>query len=112
MAGYQNLNEFERGVIVGTREMGHCIYEVTMKFGYSRATILRVYREYRESSKTSNLRHRCGQKKIIKVDVDLTEAIFVRQRSTSYVQYFSMRCSKGAEYHSMSSVGDSATDLL
>ncbi|GBM16907.1 hypothetical protein AVEN_267304-1 [Araneus ventricosus] len=65
MAGYQDLNEFERGVIDGAREIGHSISEVAMKFVFSRATISRVYREYRESGKTSNLRHRCGRKKIM-----------------------------------------------
>ncbi|GFW11768.1 HTH_Tnp_Tc3_2 domain-containing protein [Trichonephila clavipes] len=35
MAGYQNLSEFESG-IVGAREMGHSISEVAMKFGFSR----------------------------------------------------------------------------
>ncbi|GBO33180.1 hypothetical protein AVEN_24672-1 [Araneus ventricosus] len=47
MAGYQDLSDFERGVIVGAREMGHSISEVGMKFGFSRTTISRVYREYR-----------------------------------------------------------------
>ncbi|GBM77270.1 hypothetical protein AVEN_265575-1 [Araneus ventricosus] len=47
--------------------MGHNISEVEMKFGFSRTTISRVYREYRESGKTSNLRHRCGRKKIKQV---------------------------------------------
>ncbi|GBN74546.1 hypothetical protein AVEN_271776-1 [Araneus ventricosus] len=65
MAGYQDLSEFERGVIIGEREMGHSISEVSMKFGFSRMTISQVYREYREYVKTSNLRHRCGQKKIL-----------------------------------------------
>ncbi|GBL98704.1 hypothetical protein AVEN_8610-1 [Araneus ventricosus] len=50
-AGYQDLSEFERGVIVGAREMGHSIPEVAMKFGFSRTTISRVYRDYRESGK-------------------------------------------------------------
>ncbi|GBO31765.1 hypothetical protein AVEN_175800-1, partial [Araneus ventricosus] len=62
MEGYQDLSEFERDVIVGAREMGHSISEVAMKFGFSRTTISRVYREYRESGKTSN---RCGRKKIM-----------------------------------------------
>ncbi|GBN41510.1 hypothetical protein AVEN_178950-1 [Araneus ventricosus] len=62
MAGYLDLSEFERGV--GAREMGHSISEIAMKFGFSRTTS-RVYREYRESGKTSNLRHRCGRKKIM-----------------------------------------------
>ncbi|GFV61096.1 uncharacterized protein TNCV_1972711 [Trichonephila clavipes] len=49
MAGYQDLSEFERGVKVGTREMEHSISEAAMKFGFSRTTISRVYREYQES---------------------------------------------------------------
>ncbi|GFY15947.1 HTH_Tnp_Tc3_2 domain-containing protein [Trichonephila clavipes] len=61
MAGYQDLSEFERHVIVGPREIAFG----AMKFGFSRTTISRVYREYRESGKTSNLRHRCGRKKIM-----------------------------------------------
>ena len=65
MAGYRDLSEFERGVIVGAREMGHNISEVAMQFGFSRTTISRVYREYRESGKKLNLRHRCGRKKIM-----------------------------------------------
>ncbi|GBN04297.1 hypothetical protein AVEN_173690-1 [Araneus ventricosus] len=54
IAGYQDLSDFERGVIVGAREMGHIISEETMKFGFSRRTISLVYREYRISGKTSN----------------------------------------------------------
>ncbi|GFX91827.1 transposable element Tcb2 transposase [Trichonephila clavipes] len=45
--------------------MRHSISEVAMKFGFSRTTISQVYHEYRESSKTSNLRHHCGRKKIM-----------------------------------------------
>ncbi|GBM66566.1 hypothetical protein AVEN_251981-1 [Araneus ventricosus] len=47
MAGYQDLSDFERGVIISAREMGHSISEVEMKFEFSRTTISRVYREYR-----------------------------------------------------------------
>ena len=65
MAGYIDLSEFECGVIVCAREMGHSISEVAMKFGFSRRTISRVYHEYRESGKKLNLRHRCGRKKIM-----------------------------------------------
>ncbi|GBM58545.1 hypothetical protein AVEN_268617-1 [Araneus ventricosus] len=63
MACFQDLSDFERGVIVGAREMGHSISEVAMKFGFSRTTISRVYREYRVSGKTSNFHHRCGRRK-------------------------------------------------
>ncbi|GFV38060.1 HTH_Tnp_Tc3_2 domain-containing protein [Trichonephila clavipes] len=65
MAGFQDLSEFECGVIVGAREVGHGISEIAVKFGFSRTTISRMYREYRESGKTSNLRHRFDRKKII-----------------------------------------------
>ncbi|GBM01495.1 hypothetical protein AVEN_209306-1 [Araneus ventricosus] len=36
MTGYQDLGDFERGFIIGTRGMGHSISEVAMKFGFSR----------------------------------------------------------------------------
>ncbi|GBM81130.1 hypothetical protein AVEN_142716-1 [Araneus ventricosus] len=65
MAGYHDLSEFERGVIVGAREMVHSIFEVAMKFEFSRTTISRVYHEYRASGKTSYLRHCCGRKTIM-----------------------------------------------
>ncbi|GFT25917.1 HTH_Tnp_Tc3_2 domain-containing protein [Trichonephila clavipes] len=63
MAGYQDLKEFEWGVIGGARDMGHIISKVSMKFEFSRTTISQVYREYRESGKTSDLRHRHSRKK-------------------------------------------------
>ncbi|GFV74105.1 HTH_Tnp_Tc3_2 domain-containing protein [Trichonephila clavipes] len=63
LAVYQDLKEFERGVIVDAREMGQSIFEVVMKCGFSRTTVSRVYSEYRESGKTSNLRHCCDRKK-------------------------------------------------
>ncbi|GBM10411.1 hypothetical protein AVEN_169690-1 [Araneus ventricosus] len=66
IAGYQDLSNFERGLIVGAREMGHSISETAKKFGYSHTTILRVYHEYWVSGKTSNLRHRRDQKKTLK----------------------------------------------
>ncbi|GBM99767.1 hypothetical protein AVEN_268033-1 [Araneus ventricosus] len=56
--GQKPLSHFERGFIVGAREMGHSISEVAMKFRFARTTISRVYREHRVSGKTSNLRHR------------------------------------------------------
>ncbi|GBL90990.1 hypothetical protein AVEN_184386-1 [Araneus ventricosus] len=66
MAGYQDLSDFERSVIVGAREMRHIISEIAMKFGFARTTISEVYREYGVSGKTSNVRHRCGWKKTLK----------------------------------------------
>ncbi|GFV43906.1 transposable element Tcb2 transposase [Trichonephila clavipes] len=53
MAGYEDLSEFEHGVIVSARELGHSISKVAMKFGFSRTTISRVYHEYRESAGSS-----------------------------------------------------------
>ncbi|GFW99056.1 HTH_Tnp_Tc3_2 domain-containing protein [Trichonephila clavipes] len=45
--------------------MVHSISKIAMKFRFSRTTISRVYRAYRESGKTSYVRHRCGRKKIM-----------------------------------------------
>ncbi|GBN68482.1 hypothetical protein AVEN_135315-1 [Araneus ventricosus] len=86
MACFQDLSDFERGVIVGAREMGHSMSEVVMKFGFSRTTISRVYCEYRVSDKTSNFRHRCGRKK----DLEKNWTIDVRRESLNEteVQYF------------------------
>ncbi|GBL82471.1 hypothetical protein AVEN_252598-1 [Araneus ventricosus] len=72
MMCFQDLNDLERGVIVGAREIGHNISEVAMKFGFSRTTIPRVYREYRVSGKTSNFRHRCCRKKDLEETGPLT----------------------------------------
>ncbi|GBN18468.1 hypothetical protein AVEN_125400-1 [Araneus ventricosus] len=54
MACFQDLSDFERGVTVGTREMGHSISEVAMKFGFSRTAISRVYRKYWVSDDTED----------------------------------------------------------
>ncbi|GFX50771.1 HTH_Tnp_Tc3_2 domain-containing protein [Trichonephila clavipes] len=62
MADYQDLSEFERGVIVGSPEMGHSISKVAMKFRFHEP----ISQVYRESGKTANQRHRCGRKKIMK----------------------------------------------
>ncbi|GBN92341.1 hypothetical protein AVEN_5270-1 [Araneus ventricosus] len=66
MARFQDLSDFERGVRIGAREMGHSISEVAMKFVFFRTTISRVYHEYRVSGKTSYFRHRWGRKKTLK----------------------------------------------
>ncbi|GBN67693.1 hypothetical protein AVEN_127560-1 [Araneus ventricosus] len=81
MAGYQDLSDCEREC--GAREMGHIISEVAMKFGFSRTTTSRVYREYRVSGKTSNFRHRCGRKKTLKeLDYRRQTRILKRDRRT------------------------------
>ena len=57
MAGYHDLSKFE-SFILGAREMGHSLYEIAMRWGFSRTTVLRVHCKYRQSGKTLNLRHR------------------------------------------------------
>ncbi|GFV55805.1 uncharacterized protein TNCV_2603261 [Trichonephila clavipes] len=80
MADYQNLSEFEHGVIIGTREMG---YDISEKFEFSRTTILLMYREYRESGKTSNLRHRSGRKKIMQTIRKLMQILMLGHQQVS-----------------------------
>ncbi|GFW05690.1 HTH_Tnp_Tc3_2 domain-containing protein [Trichonephila clavipes] len=87
MAGYKNLSEFERGVTVGAQEMGHSISEVAMEFGFSRTSISRVYHGYRESSKTLNLPHCGGWKKIMQErDQRRLTKIIKRDRRTTLPQ--------------------------
>ncbi|GFW41959.1 HTH_Tnp_Tc3_2 domain-containing protein [Trichonephila clavipes] len=87
MAGYQDLSEFERSVTVSAQEMGHSISEVAMKLGFSHMTSSRVYREYRESGKTSNLRHCCGRKKIMQEwDQQRLTRIIKRDRRAAFPQ--------------------------
>ncbi|GBN94237.1 hypothetical protein AVEN_226812-1 [Araneus ventricosus] len=66
MTGYQDLSDFERGVIVRKREMGHSISEVAMEFVFLCTAISRVYHEYQVSGRTSNLQLWCCRKKTLK----------------------------------------------
>ncbi|GBM11596.1 hypothetical protein AVEN_180146-1 [Araneus ventricosus] len=82
MACFQDLSDFEHGVIVGAREMGHSISEVAMKFGFSSTTISRVYREYRVPGKTSKFRYWCGRKKDLEKNGPLTSDANPKMRQT------------------------------
>uniref|UniRef100_A0A3P8ZXQ6 Uncharacterized protein n=1 Tax=Esox lucius TaxID=8010 RepID=A0A3P8ZXQ6_ESOLU len=53
MESYHDLSDFQCGLIVGE------------KFGFSCNTISRLYREYKNSGKTSNLRQQWGRKKTV-----------------------------------------------
>ncbi|GFX05687.1 HTH_Tnp_Tc3_2 domain-containing protein [Trichonephila clavipes] len=67
--------------------MGYKISDIAMKFGFSRTTISRVYREYRESDQTSNLQYCCSPKKIVQVrNQRQLMRIIKRDRRTSIPQ--------------------------
>ncbi|GFX94682.1 HTH_Tnp_Tc3_2 domain-containing protein [Trichonephila clavipes] len=77
MVSYQDLSEFERGVLIGAREMEYSITEIAMKFRFSHTTISRVYREYQVYDIAG------GRKKIIqKRDQLLTKIIKYDRRAT------------------------------
>jgi hypothetical protein len=46
MARQCELSEFEWGIIVGARRMGHSISEVVWPFSIHESTVSHVYREY------------------------------------------------------------------
>lgn len=46
VAGFQDLGDFERDVIVGARETGDSIFELDRKREFSRTTISVVYHKY------------------------------------------------------------------
>lgn len=56
MACYHDLSHFQRGVILGAREMGDSLPEIDAKLGFSRTTISWLHREYKNSGKSPNLR--------------------------------------------------------
>ncbi|GFV53719.1 HTH_Tnp_Tc3_2 domain-containing protein [Trichonephila clavipes] len=91
MAGYQDLSEFERGVVVDAREMGHIISEVAIKFGFSRRTISRMNREYRKSCKTSNLRQHCSREKIMQERDQRSLTIIVKRDRPTRVPLLTAR---------------------
>ncbi|GBN31026.1 hypothetical protein AVEN_117868-1 [Araneus ventricosus] len=77
--------------------MGHSISEAAMKFGFSRTSISQVYRKYRESGKTSNLRHHCGRKKImLKRDQRRLTRIIKRDRRATLTQLLQISMQKFA----------------
>uniref|UniRef100_A0AAY4AVE3 Transposase Tc1-like domain-containing protein n=1 Tax=Denticeps clupeoides TaxID=299321 RepID=A0AAY4AVE3_9TELE len=60
-----DLSEFDRGMIVGARRSGCSISQAADLLGFSRSTVSRVYREWRERQKTSSQRHYCGRKHLV-----------------------------------------------
>lgn len=61
MAARRELTDFERGMLVGARRMGHSIADIVSEFNIPRSTVSRVCREYGISGITSHHGQRSGR---------------------------------------------------
>ena len=61
MTARRELTDFERGMLVGARRMGHAISDIVREFNIPRSTVSRVCREYRISGITSHHGQRSGR---------------------------------------------------
>ncbi|GIY56940.1 hypothetical protein CDAR_86611 [Caerostris darwini] len=61
MTARRELTDFERGMLVGARRMGHAISEIVREFNIPRSTVSRVCREYEISGITSHHGQRSGR---------------------------------------------------
>lgn len=61
MATRRELTDFERGMLIGARRMGHSISEIVTEFNIPRSTVSRVCREYLNSGITSHHGQRSGR---------------------------------------------------
>ena len=66
MTARRELTDFERGMLVGARRMGHAISDIVKEFNILRSTVSRVCREYLISGITSHHGQRSGQPPALK----------------------------------------------
>ncbi|KAJ8272878.1 hypothetical protein GJAV_G00094490 [Gymnothorax javanicus] len=65
MGKTSDLSDFDRGMIVGARSCGASVSQTANLLGFSRTTVSRVYKEWREKQKTSSERQSCGRKLLV-----------------------------------------------
>lgn len=65
MGKKSDLSEFDRGRVVGARRAGLSVSATATLLGYSRTTVVRVFKEWSERRVVSSARQSCGRKRLV-----------------------------------------------
>ncbi len=97
MGGKGDLNDFERGMVVGARRAYLSISKTADLLGFSHTTISRVYRELSEKDKISSERQLCGRKCLVDIRGQRIIGRLVRDDRKATVTQITTRYNQGMQ---------------
>ncbi len=97
MGKKEDLNDFERGMVVGTRRAGLSISKTADLLGFSLTTISRVYRECPKKRKYPNDWQLCGRKCLVDVRGQRRMGRLVRDDRKATVTQITTRYNQGMQ---------------